>query len=56
MYTVYTTTKNATNSRVMNTLWAANLVAKDMVSRYGWDEALVIDNDTGEVLREHRKG
>ena len=56
MITIYMRAGNRVERKDMNTLWAANLMAYKFVNNWGWEQADVVDNRTGEILRTYIRG
>ena len=54
MYTVYYFRGARANTTVMNDLRGACIVAYNEVTWLGCHTACVVDNETGEILREYR--
>jgi len=56
MYTIHFNTATRHEFRKMETAWGACMMAWKYVKEWGWDRAVVVDNTTGEIIREYIKG
>ena len=56
MYTIIMKANNRVERKPMESEWAANIIAYKMVKEWGWNEAVILDNETGEVRKIYKKG
>lgn len=56
MYTIIMKVNNRVERKPMESEWAANIIAYKMVKEWGWNEAIILDNETGEVRKVYKKG
>lgn len=38
-----------------STEFSANIIAHKYVAQYGWPQAIIMNSETGEIIKEYRK-
>ena len=56
MYTIHVYAGNRKELYPVSSLWAGNLIAYKYVTNWGWEEAHVVDDNTGEIMKSYIKG
>lgn len=56
MYTIIMKANNHVERIPMESEWASNIIAYKMVKEWGWDEAIILYTETGEVIKVYKKG